>query len=178
MEAGVSSAEDLADEFLKDDDKQIHNDIGEKYSPTNVTEELVNQPTVNGLSIPDCDKDSVLKDNTPVGTSSSGADGSQIELNTRSGVVVGRTRQERNSLPPSISQYSSSSEDTVSIKEVPQVRRRKKRKRHVGDTERKTRQKMVWIEEALRSGDKDRLGQLAVREGGLINDEVIFYFLL
>jgi len=83
-----------------------------------------------------------------------------------------RRRGGRSSLPPSLSHYSSSSEDTVSGREVVQVRRRKKRKRPVGEQERKTRQKSVWIEEALRAGDKDRLGQLAVCEGGLMSDEV------
>merc|ERR1719187_2471802 len=53
-----------------------------------------------------------------------------------------------------------------------QVRRRKKRKRPVGETEKKTRQKSVWIEEALRTGDKDKLSQLAVSDGGLLTDEV------
>lgn len=53
-----------------------------------------------------------------------------------------------------------------------QVRRRKKRKRPLGETERRTRQKSVKIEEALRTGDKDKLSQLAVSDGGLLTDEV------
>lgn len=80
----------------------------------------------------------------------------------------------------------------MSGREVVQVRRRKKRKRPVGESERKsrqksalveevlrdaekerkTRQKAAWIAEALRDGDKDRLSQLAVSEGGLLSDEV------
>lgn len=62
--------------------------------------------------------------------------------------------------------------DPVIGRELVQVRSMMNRKRPVGETERKNRQKSVWIEEALRAGDKDRLCQLAVSEGGLLTDEV------
>ena len=73
------------------------------------------------------------------------------------------------------SQYSSSTEPeeslSVASRKRGEVKRRKKRKR--ASTDRAiTDTKTVLIEDALKLGDKDKLSQLAVSDGGLICDEV------
>ena len=68
--------------------------------------------------------------------------------------------------------YSTSSEESEAV-EV-RIRRRKKRKRPVGGLEKELRQKVAWIQDALKKGDRDRLGQLAASKGGLLSDEVIY----
>lgn len=55
--------------------------------------------------------------------------------------------------------------------EARQHRRRKKRKRPLDNEEKLSRQKMVDIDQALVGNDRDRLAQLAVSAGGLLNDE-------
>jgi len=55
--------------------------------------------------------------------------------------------------------------------EARQHRRRKKRKRPLDNDEKLTRQKLGDIEQALVANDRDRLAQLAVSAGGLLNDE-------
>jgi len=98
------------------------------------------------------------------------ASGSNMRrLSGGSGVIGGRKNTLRTSISL-VSNYSSSSEEEKEA--APRIRRRKKRKRPVGEIERMTRQKAVWIEEALRNGDKDRLAQLAVGHGGLLSDEI------
>jgi len=178
MEAEVSSAEDLEDDF-----KVVEGE-------TEIVIKEVNTPAIDAaedlVRITDDKEDIPVNDEEAV--SSCASNGSQssgnrrranIVVNTSSrrasgGQTCGRSRGGRSSLPPSISQYSSSSEDSSSMKEVVQVqvRRRKKRKRPLGETERRSRQKSVRIEEALRTGDKDKLSQLAVSDGGLLTDEV------
>jgi len=74
-----------------------------------------------------------------------------------------------------LSQYtSSSSSDEARAGPLPrpEPRRRKLRPRPVSSAERRARQKSAQIEAALLEGDKDRLGRLAVSEGGLLSDEV------
>jgi len=172
MEAEVSSAEDLEDDFkVVEDHTELLLSQG-SLSATNVAEDLVSfldnkeDIPVNDEAASSCvsnDSNSSGKGNPVFNSSSRRASGGQASIRNRGG---------RSSLPPSISQYSSTSDDSVSVKEMVKVRRRKKRKRPVGETKRKTRQKSVWIEEALRTGDKDRLSQLAVSDGGLLTDEV------
>ena len=70
----------------------------------------------------------------------------------------------------SVTPYSTSSEESEAV-EV-RIRRRKKRKRPVGGLEKELRQKVAWIQDALKRGDRDRLGQLAASKGGLLSDEV------
>ena len=70
----------------------------------------------------------------------------------------------------SVTPYSTSSEESEAV-EV-RIRRRKKRKRPVGGLEKELRQKVAWIQDALKKGDRDRLGQLAASKGGLLSDEV------
>ena len=72
----------------------------------------------------------------------------------------------------SVTPYSTSSEESEAV-EV-RIRRRKKRKRPVGGLEKELRQKVAWIQDALKKGDRDRLGQLAASKGGLLSDEVIY----
>ena len=180
MEAEVSSAEDLEDDFkvVEGETEIVINKVATPL--TEVAEELV-RITDDKEDIPVNDEDAASSC-VSNGSQSSGYGGrANRVVNSGSrrasggqGQSCGRSLGGRSSLPPSISQYSSSSEESVSVKEVVQVqvRRRKKRKRPLGETERKTRQKSVWIEEALRSGDKDKLSQLAVSDGGLLTDEV------
>ena len=79
----------------------------------------------------------------------------------------------RLSLNRSCSQYSSSSEEGWSSSASTKVRRRRKRKRRSKDTSGSSqREKEEVIEAAVKAGDKDRLSQLAVSEGGLVSDEV------
>jgi len=70
----------------------------------------------------------------------------------------------------SVTPYSTSSEESEAV-EV-RIRRRKKRKRPVGGLEKELRQKVAWIQDALKKGDRDRLGQLAASKGGLLSDEI------
>ena len=70
----------------------------------------------------------------------------------------------------SVTPYSTSSEESEAV-EV-RIRRRKKRKRPVGGLEKELRQKVASIQDALKQGDRDRLGQLAASKGGLLSDEV------
>jgi len=70
----------------------------------------------------------------------------------------------------SVTPYSTSSEESEAV-EV-RIRRRKKRKRPVGGLEKELRQKVAWIQDALKRGDRDRLGQLAASKGGLLSDEI------
>ena len=70
----------------------------------------------------------------------------------------------------SVTPYSTSSEESEAV-EV-RIRRRKKRKRPVGGLEKELRQKVAWIQDALKRGDRDKLGQLAASKGGLLSDEV------
>ena len=67
---------------------------------------------------------------------------------------------------------SSSDEARAGPLPRPEPRRRKLRPRPVSSAERRARQKSAQIEAALLEGDKDRLGRLAVSEGGLLSDEV------
>ena len=79
----------------------------------------------------------------------------------------------RLSFTRSCSQYSSSSpeEDLSAATRV--RRRRKRRKRRGGGGGGSSQsQKKVMIQEAVLGGDRDRLSQLAVSEGGLLSDEV------
>ena len=79
----------------------------------------------------------------------------------------------RLSLNRSCSQYSSSSEEGWSSSASTKVRRRRKRKRRSKETSGSSqREKEEVIEAAVKAGDKDRLSQLAVSEGGLVSDEV------
>ena len=71
----------------------------------------------------------------------------------------------------SVTPYSTSSEESEAVEHP--IRRRKKRKRPVGGLEKELRQKVAWIQEALKKGDRDRLGQLAASKGGLLSNEVI-----
>ena len=176
MEAEVSSAEDLEEEFLKVVEEQ-GGDENKKVTTvvTDVTEDLVKNANATEDIPTNCDDEIEERVVSSRASSGSRSSGQERKGSGQVGVVGVRRRGGRSSLPPSLSHYSSSSEDTVSGREVVQVRRRKKRKRPVGEQERKTRQKSVWIEEALRAGDKDRLGQLAVCEGGLMSDEVRKY---
>merc|ERR1719264_2018050 len=70
----------------------------------------------------------------------------------------------------SVTPYSTSSEESEAVEHP--IRRRKKRKRPVGGLEKELRQKVAWIQEALKKGDRDRLGQLAASKGGLLSDEI------
>lgn len=70
----------------------------------------------------------------------------------------------------SVTPYSTSSEESEAV-EV-RIRRRKKRKRPVGGLEKELRQKVASIQDALKKGDRDKLGQLAASKGGLLSDEV------
>ena len=78
----------------------------------------------------------------------------------------------RLSFTRSCSQYSSSSleEDHSAATKVRRKRRRRKRRGGGGVSSQS--QKTVMIEEAVVAGDRDRLSQLAVSEGGLLSDEV------
>ena len=78
----------------------------------------------------------------------------------------------RLSFTRSCSQYSSSSpeEDLSAATRV--RRRRRRRKRRGGGGGSSQSQKKVMIQEAVLAGDRDRLSQLAVSEGGLLSDEV------
>jgi len=68
---------------------------------------------------------------------------------------------------------SSSEEDRNQERiQARQHRRRKKRKRPLEAEEKLAKQKMMEIEQALVDSDRDRLGQLAVSAGGLLNDEM------
>ena len=85
----------------------------------------------------------------------------------------------RLSFTRSCSQYSSSSLDDESSAAT-KVRRRKRRRRKrrglggvSGSSQNQSPSKKTeMIEEAVRAGDRDRLSQLAVGEGGLLSDEV------
>jgi len=70
----------------------------------------------------------------------------------------------------SVTPYSTSSEESEAV-EV-RIRRRKKRKRPVGGLEKELRQKVASIQDALKKGDRDKLGQLAASKGGLLSDEI------
>ena len=80
----------------------------------------------------------------------------------------------RLSFTRSCSQYSSSSmEEETSAATKLRRRRRKKKRRGLGGVSGSSQsQKNEMIEEAVRAGDRDRLSQLAVGEGGLLSDEV------
>ena len=80
----------------------------------------------------------------------------------------------RLSFTRSCSQYSSSSmEEETSAATKLRRRRRKKKRRGLGGVSGSSQsQKNEMIEEAVRAGDRDRLSQLAVSEGGLLSDEV------
>jgi len=176
MEAELSSAEDLEEDFLEVNNSKT---VIITSSVTDLTEDLVKDAEVKEDIPIICDQ-TIEKDVSSRGSSSDssgkgirrGQHGMMGGRRLSGGQTGERRRGGRSSLPPSLSHYSSSSDDTVSSREVVQVRRRKKRKRPVGEQERLIRQKTAWIEEALRSCDKDRLGQLAVSEGGLLSDEV------
>ena len=77
------------------------------------------------------------------------------------------------------SQFSSSSEDDSFNKKRGSggVRRRKKRKRGSTKTEKIVHIKSSLIEDALKICDKDKLSQLAVSEGGLLSDEVNYFYI-
>ena len=78
----------------------------------------------------------------------------------------------RLSFTRSCSQYSSSElEDGSSTAHRTKVRRRRKRRKR-GRSGMVRSGKEEVIEAAVRAGDKDRLSQLAVSEGGLLSDEV------
>ena len=78
----------------------------------------------------------------------------------------------RLSFTRSCSQYSSSElEDGSSTAHRTKVRRRRKRRKRVRSGMVRSGKEEV-IEAAVRAGDKDRLSQLAVSEGGLLSDEV------
>ena len=110
------------------------------------------------LSSPPEDLESDFEDETSKESEAGGCDGEGIGL-----LEV----PSRLSFTRSCSQYSSSSEDVSSASS--KVRRRKKRKRRGGSG---SSQKLEVIEEAVKAGDKDRLSQLAVSQGGLLSDEV------
>ena len=82
----------------------------------------------------------------------------------------------RLSFTRSCSQYSSSSpeEDLSAATRVRRRRRRRKRRGGGGGGGgvSSQSQKKVMIQEAVLAGDRDRLSQLAVSEGGLLSDEV------
>ena len=79
----------------------------------------------------------------------------------------------RLSFTRSCSQYSSSSPEE-DLSAATRVRRRRKRtkRRGGGGGGSSQSQKKVMIQEAVLAGDRDRLSQLAVSEGGLLSDEV------
>ena len=112
------------------------------------------------LSSPPEDLESDFEDETSKESEAGGCDGEGLGL-----LEV----PSRLSFTRSCSQYSSSSEDMSSASS--KVRRRKKRKRR-GRGGSGSSQKLEVIEEAVRAGDKDRLSQLAVSQGGLLSDEV------
>ena len=81
----------------------------------------------------------------------------------------------RLSFTRSCSQYSSSSAEETSA--ATKVRRRRRRKRKGGGGGggggvSSQSPKIVLIADAVTAGDRDRLSQLAVSEGGLLSDEV------
>ena len=81
----------------------------------------------------------------------------------------------RLSFTRSCSQYSSSSAEETGA--ATKVRRRRRRRRRGGQggvsgSSHSHSQKSQIIEEAVKAGDRDRLSQLAVSEGGLLSDEV------
>lgn len=80
----------------------------------------------------------------------------------------------RLSFTRSCSQYSSSEleDGSSTANRTKGRRRRKRRKRGPGRSGMVSCEKEEVIEAALRAGDKDRLSQLAVSEGGLLSDEV------
>ena len=82
----------------------------------------------------------------------------------------------RLSFTRSCSQYSSSSPEE-DLSAATRVRRRRKRRKRRGGGGgggggSSQSQKKVMIQEAVLAGDRDRLSQLAVSEGGLLSDEV------
>ena len=122
----------------------------------------------------DLDVDAEESDNGSEDGGVAGQEGlrSSLSLPALSGINVIRRpsmpgRKGRGSVTP----YSTSSEESEAV-EV-RIRRRKKRKRPVGGLEKELRQKVAWIQDALKNGDRDRLGQLAASKGGLLSDEVI-----
>ena len=81
----------------------------------------------------------------------------------------------RLSFTRSCSQYSSSSAEETSAATKVRRRRRRKRKgggRGGGGGVSSQSPKIVLIADAVTAGDRDRLSQLAVSEGGLLSDEV------
>ena len=126
----------------------------------------------------DLDVDAEESDNGSEEGGVAGQEGlrSSLSLPALSGINVIRRpsmpgRKGRGSVTP----YSTSSEESEAV-EV-RIRRRKKRKRPVGGLEKELRQKVAWIQDALKNGDRDRLGQLAASKGGLLSDEVIINIL-
>jgi len=166
MDDEISSPEDLEDDFgdieevktathcniVKDDvnDNQLYESV-----KTNIKPEKIKNSEEDA-----CD----IESRTEICKTTS-----QNNILTSESKIIGREKI----IPLSTSHYSSSSDDVISsIKDNSQVKRRKKRKRPVGENERKIRLKSAMIEKALRDGDKDKLGQLSVSEGGLLTDEV------
>jgi len=87
-----------------------------------------------------------------------------------------RGSHQRNSISSRHMSSSCSSEEERSTRqkerlEARQHRRRKKRKRPLETEEKLIKKKSSDIEKALVNNDRDRLGQLAVSAGGLLNDE-------
>ena len=78
----------------------------------------------------------------------------------------------RLSFTRSCSQYSSSSAEETSAATKVRRRRRRKRKGGGGGGVSSQSPKIVLIADAVTAGDRDRLSQLAVSEGGLLSDEV------
>ena len=79
----------------------------------------------------------------------------------------------RLSFTRSCSQYSSSSaEETSAATKVRRRRRRKRKGGGGGGGVSSQSPKIVLIADAVTAGDRDRLSQLAVSEGGLLSDEV------
>jgi len=117
--------------------------------------------------------DSLLETESEIESSGSELDDGVESLGPGLAVSSSVTSVSRSPAPGS--QYSSSTEPeeslSVASRKRGEVKRRKKRKRvstdrSLADT------KTVLIEDALKLGDKDKLSQLAVSEGGLICDEL------
>ena len=117
--------------------------------------------------------DSLLETESEIESSGSDHDDGVESLGP--GLTVSSSVTSVSRSPAPGSQYSSSTEPeeslSVASRKRGEVKRRKKRKRMSTDRS-LADSKTVLIEDALKLGDKDKLSQLAVSEGGLICDEV------
>ena len=78
----------------------------------------------------------------------------------------------RLSFTRSCSHYTSSEEEDTASNKLRRRRRRKKKVKKGWEVSGVTGEKGEMIEEAGKAGNRDRLSQLAVSEGGLLSDEV------